>query len=734
MKVTSVAEQIDRSGIQQEKEFGIIFDAKMVRILSDQLYQDKVGSIIRELSCNAYDSHVEAGKKDVPFVVHLPNRLEPFFYVQDYGVGLSPEQVRKIYTVYGSSTKTSSNEQIGQLGLGSKSPFSYVDAFDVIAVKNGKMSSYSMYKDERGMTCCAELGEPVATDEPNGVMVRFPVKSNDIYEFTRKAQEVFKWFPNKPTITGVAGLKIEEVQYFWETPHWGIIDTNKNSGYSTYNVHSIAIMGNVAYPLTPDTFKDVLTEGQRELINRANLVLKFDIGELEVTASREGLGYDARTIAAIKRKFDTLTQELQIMFEQEIQGSKTLWEAKHKFGELFSGDKGIFKKIFATQGLKWGKEVIKDNVITFKQSDVYGVREIVDSTGKIVGMDPTVIWDLHVMDSYYGSRKKKPVKSHSAEVSMAAAANVVVIFNDLKAGAFQRINHVRDSNKSYFVFGPSSKLTWDQLAVLLGSPEYILTSTLDKPPKAVPQPRPAKVLVWSPNAYGNSSGWLEKTVDMTIQGIYVDLNRWDVKIFGSEYGASGFSRILANLYDAKVLDKDTVIHAGRGVSKKDMTAQSNWTTLEDHVTKNFNALDLVKVSEQIKVLHQTNSSELSDIMSLLKVEWIDINDNSDFKKICNKMSKITDDAIKNQDYLRAVNALLGLIQTDQKDKLHDGFNAELRRLNQQLRKQYALVQPLMHTRYTGALTKESVSYISEYVKLADENLAYRNKYETQLTA
>lgn len=89
--------------------------------------------MIRELSCNAKDAHVDAGKGDVPFEIHLPNDLEPWFAVTDFGIGLSHEDVTGLYRTYFDSTKTKSNDVTGQFGIGSKSPFAYVDQFTVEA-------------------------------------------------------------------------------------------------------------------------------------------------------------------------------------------------------------------------------------------------------------------------------------------------------------------------------------------------------------------------------------------------------------------------------------------------------------------------------------------------------------------------------------------------------------------------------------------------------------------------
>ena len=105
----AVQDQPIVSNVGQIGEFRIRNSAKAFNILSSGLYANKIRAIIRELSCNAVDSHVAAGKTDTPFDVHLPNQLEPWFSIRDYGTGLNHEQVTQIYTTYFESTKTASN-------------------------------------------------------------------------------------------------------------------------------------------------------------------------------------------------------------------------------------------------------------------------------------------------------------------------------------------------------------------------------------------------------------------------------------------------------------------------------------------------------------------------------------------------------------------------------------------------------------------------------------------------
>ena len=189
------------SNVGEIGEFRIRNSAKAFSILSSGLYANKIRAVIRELSCNAVDSHAAVGKSDTPFDVHLPNSLEPHFSIRDYGTGLSHEQVTNIYTTYFESTKTNSNAFIGALGLGSKSPFSYTDNFTVTAIQNGRKGIYTAFINEAGVPSIAQMMEE-ATDEPAGVEVKFAV--NDRYDFDKFSQEaaiVYKHFSLRPVVS-----------------------------------------------------------------------------------------------------------------------------------------------------------------------------------------------------------------------------------------------------------------------------------------------------------------------------------------------------------------------------------------------------------------------------------------------------------------------------------------------------------------------------------------------------
>ena len=101
MKITRSREPVITLGENNKKNFSVnLTDSKFFRVMSDTLYSDKVGSIIRELACNAVDSHRLSGNKAKPFQVFLPCLSNPKFCIRDFGTGLSPEQIEAVYTSF----------------------------------------------------------------------------------------------------------------------------------------------------------------------------------------------------------------------------------------------------------------------------------------------------------------------------------------------------------------------------------------------------------------------------------------------------------------------------------------------------------------------------------------------------------------------------------------------------------------------------------------------------------
>src|SRR4051794_1315710 len=97
-------------------------ETALVHIMSvlTNLYSDPEKAIIREYATNAWDAHIEGGILR-PIEITTPSDLAPFLTIQDYGIGLDEDGIRRIYSKYGASTKRESNDFNGQLGMGCKS-------------------------------------------------------------------------------------------------------------------------------------------------------------------------------------------------------------------------------------------------------------------------------------------------------------------------------------------------------------------------------------------------------------------------------------------------------------------------------------------------------------------------------------------------------------------------------------------------------------------------------------
>jgi hypothetical protein len=310
----------------EQKGFKIKQSKEAFKILSSGLYSDKILAVIRELSANAWDSHRQAGKPDLPIEVHLPTTFEPYFYVKDFGTGLSHDEVMNLYVTYFDSTKRDTNEATGMLGLGSKSPFSYTDQFTVTSRYEGVKRTYSCFVNESGAPSITPL-DAKPSDEPNGVEIYMSVNTNDINEFKVKAERVYKYYDVMPNI-----LNSEKIDFRF--PNHEIADsfTLPNSGVPVklfksqgYRESTVVIQGASAYPVDMNKIEGIDSELKR--VYDVHMVLEFPIGTLNITASRESLEYDKPTCMNLGKIADELREYYAHHIAKQFKGIKTEWEA-----------------------------------------------------------------------------------------------------------------------------------------------------------------------------------------------------------------------------------------------------------------------------------------------------------------------------------------------------------------------------------------------------------------------
>jgi hypothetical protein len=221
MLVTNTPREVSTHGITETRQFSIKANGKAFKVLIDGLYSDKIRAVIREIWTNAFDAHVMAGNADQPFDCHLPTIFEPVFRVRDYGVGMSHEQIMVLYTTVFESSKEDTNSQVGKLGLGSKSPFAYVDTFTVTSWDGTMKRSYSAFIGEDYIPRIASMGEE-ASDEPRGIEISFPVKSGDIHSFMEAAKKTALGFDVLPNFVG-APIRMAPLEVITSGTRWKLV-------------------------------------------------------------------------------------------------------------------------------------------------------------------------------------------------------------------------------------------------------------------------------------------------------------------------------------------------------------------------------------------------------------------------------------------------------------------------------------------------------------------------------
>lgn len=315
-------------------QFQITANATAFQILSSGLYSDKVRAVIRELACNAYDSHIAAGKSDVPITVVLPTLLDATFTVRDYGVGLDHEQVVSLYTNYFSSDKRNTNSLTGGFGLGSKSPFAYTDSFSVIARKNSVARLYLCHLNESGAPSLVKVSEE-QTSDADGVDVSFAVKTEDILQFQSKAVHVLQWFDTRPDVVNLsAPWPVKD--YLASTSSYAI-PTSKHEAHRPVDGYvgmSLVKMGNVAYPL--DWSRSMLGEWHsRNIVHLGLIELRLPIGAAAIAASREELQYDPKTCENIKLALINAVRDFsQFLVDSTVPSGIKTWASCVKADEI----------------------------------------------------------------------------------------------------------------------------------------------------------------------------------------------------------------------------------------------------------------------------------------------------------------------------------------------------------------------------------------------------------------
>ena len=358
MQLSNYGNAAQVMGVQHTQSFQMQMNAKMFSILTDKLYQNKEGAVIRELSANARDAHVAAGKANLPFDITLPSWVSNIFTIRDYGTGIDPDEFYDIYTNLGHSTKDHEDLSIGAYGLGSKTPFAITDQYTIRNFWNGNVYVYTAFKDE-GMPTVSLIGSEL-TDECNGLEITVDItKNGSVGSFRRECAKQLAYFDVKPNVSGYDDFEWDDIPEL----HMGY-DIKSGHYYSDITI----VMGGIPYTSSTSNFPDDV----RESLKRLELTLVAKLGEVDIPPSRESLEFTPKSIKFVTDKLNEIKDDYIHDFAYRVEQAANEVELVHVLKNRITEWIGI--KDFET------------NLYSYKDNMLTGVQLVDITDGQIGGI------------------------------------------------------------------------------------------------------------------------------------------------------------------------------------------------------------------------------------------------------------------------------------------------------------------------------------------------------------
>lgn len=316
MVLTGTKENVS-GNLGQSKSFKMEMNGAAIQILTDKLYKYPIRAIVRELAANAIDAHRVSKIPLDTWEITLPSSLNPTFAIEDHGVGMNDSEIDEVYTTFFKSTKSSSNDQTGMFGLGSKTPFAYSKQFIVESSKDGFKNIYSMHAEDGELKVTKVNPEPIPTDK-TGTKVSFAVKSQDFDEFYDAMIYSSAVWPGIPKINGASEFYSYLKDRFYRAEESAEqILKNTNEVYSKMeivpssdekvfkklgNENFSLEMGNVLYYVsTNELDMDYIFKSPK-----SQYIIHANIGDVSITPNREDLQYDEKTKEFLKKAIKSL--------------------------------------------------------------------------------------------------------------------------------------------------------------------------------------------------------------------------------------------------------------------------------------------------------------------------------------------------------------------------------------------------------------------------------------------
>jgi hypothetical protein len=417
------------------------------------LYQDPTMAVLREVGANCVDAVIEAGTQDLGWELHLPSRLDGNVRFVDNGVGISHDQMIRIYSIIGASSKRGNNDLIGGFGVGKWSLCSLVNNFQAISRFNGTKSQYFISLQANGLPDI-RLIKSEATSERNGFEVKFLCPDRYINEFNEKVFKAYRFFAIKPKVFCDGVDKVINFNPEKVTFDGGV------QNFSIYEGHGspVVVMGGVGYRLPVETLLENKKFDKFRGLLKCNLTIHVPIGEYSITPSREAIQLDDLTMTRMLTKLEQIVDSFIPKMQADMDSfTGNTWEAKLKLKTL----RDQFTFLPDTLKLNWNGKPLTATAMSVKDAKV---------------------------DLYSTASWNKKISIDSGVKNIEANQKAFLFLDDLKIGGVGRAKQImlekkkNDSYSSYafYILKESEKAKFIQETGWVG--EMTLTSSLPKVP------------------------------------------------------------------------------------------------------------------------------------------------------------------------------------------------------------------------------------------------------------
>ena len=609
MKIAESTIQVQSSGVQSEAFFTVKQSniGHIFGILRNQLYSNKPLAIIREYCTNAFDAHIDAGIPSRPIEVSFPTAFKNSLTIRDFGKGLSESEVYDIFVSYGESTKRGTNEQVGMLGLGSKSAFCYVNDFTITSYHNGTKSVYLAYIDETNIGKISKIAEE-ATSE-TGLAIDIVVKTIDLSQFRDVAGTFLAEFNPQPIVKNddrVVNMLQQEVEKSF------IINTEEYAIHSWgYNQKSCVRMGNVNYPfhiddlgLASDEYKSV------ECFRNLKVKLYAPIGSVVPSASRESLEMNTKTKQFIFDALKGIRSTVKGQIDERLSKCKSFYQFALEFDNT-SQIRDVFNLVSVYGGKAYRPHTYN---MQFIRKDYPAIKEIEeirnDARSTFKSSSSLSIQEGQTLFAYYGNVPQNSIR--------------------------QRIMNSGYSLKSGYLLRFTSKGDFDSLvndaewqgANFVDISNLIYTKVTGKSAGSFAT---SEVYSYCPHQLTLRNTWKSNTLSLQqSEGIYVEIKRFlpvakhpngtDIKTMEAFKELLGNAHTLGikidNLYGVKYCDIDKL---GDGwIELTDYIQQALYNQTDDEIFKFNQYLISLNVSDEWEFAFNHNMADTDGDLTRLK--------------------------------------------------------------------------------------------------------------------